>query len=182
MDSLQQLVQAQQRAGGVPTTVPTSSGTLSPNWKWIAMISVIIFGSVVVWGAWNGKFSPSAPLSPEIACPELVTLRKSLEDTTNELQQKRDQLFSYENLGSEQAATVSDQRDAIKDLLDKIGEYSAQVEALLKENATLREALRNAYDDLSKCRAKLVQCRAMDTARRVEHEFCHMEPGSTVLR
>jgi len=155
---------------------------LSLNWPWIAAVLFLVVLAWIVWGAWNGKFSAQVPLSQEKACPELRILKAQLDLAREDLKKKEDMLFRYENVGAEQAAAVQDHNDTIKDLLDKIGEYSAKMEELIRENETLRKALKEALEDLATCRGKLMQCRAMQAAKRLEHEFCNMTPGSMVLR
>jgi len=156
--------------------------SLGFNWPWIAMVLFLLVGSIIVWGAWNGKFSGESPLSKGEVCPELKTTRVQMELALQELRKKEEMLFRYENLGAEQAAAVKDQDDTIKNLLDKIGEYSAKMDELIRENDTLRKALKDALDDLAKCRGQLMQCKALATAKRLEHEFCNMTPGSMTLR
>ena len=159
-----------------------SPPSLGFNWPWIASILFLVVAVCILWGSWNGKFSAQIPLTPDEACPELRTIKAELAAATAALRKKEDLLFRYENVGAEQAAAVKDNGDAIKELLDKIGEYSSKMEDLIRENETLRKALRDALADLATCRGKLMQCRALATAKRLEHEFCNMTPGSMTLR
>lgn len=161
---------------------PQTEPSLGFNWPWIGMILFLVFGAVVVWGAWNGKFSPERILSQDEACPELKRVQDQLTVAKKALEQKEEMLFRYENLGSEQAAAVKDQGDEIQNLLSKIGDQSQKIHDLIQENETLRKALKQALEDLATCRGKLMQCKAVATAKRLEHEFCNMTPGSMVLR
>ena len=56
------------------------------------------------------------------------------------------------------------------------------VENLLDRIERMSKALKDALDDLAKCRGQLMQCKALATAKRLEHEFCNMTPGSMTLR
>jgi chromosome segregation ATPase len=156
--------------------------TLQLNWPFIAATLFLIVGAMLIWGAWNGKFSSEITVNKDEVCPELKFATAKLELALRELGKKEDLLFKYENMGSEQAAAVKDQDDSIKKLLDKIGEFSAKIDELTRENETLRKALNDALNDLAKCRGQLMQCKALATAKRLEHEFCNMTPGSMTLR
>jgi chromosome segregation ATPase len=150
---------------------------MEPNWPNIALLTLFLFALTVVWGAWNGWFSPVAPPSIDISAT-WETEKKTMQEA---LQRAKDQLFRYENTVPQLDASLSDAGDTSQALMNDIQQLTARLNQLEAENATLRQGLKEALADLARAREMLMECKARMDSARLERQYCTQEVPSNVL-
>lgn len=149
------------------------------DWRNVATFFGFVFGLIVVWAAMNGKFTTQQPARDnEALCDKLKVVAKN---AVQELRRVEDAAFDYESAALESDAIRRDQRRASVDLLDEIGKLTRRIAELEKENAALRKFLKDAMGAIDELRRRLSICNAQDTARRLEKQWCSMEPSGNSL-
>lgn len=149
---------------------------MEPNWPNIALLALFLFGTLVVYGAWQGWFSPvEAP--PPISI-SWESEKKMLQET---LQRAKDTIFQYENTVPRLDAAIGDSSDVSQSLMNEINKLTSRINELEAENATLRKGLREALEDLARMRKLLMECRALMDAKRLEEQYCNKEVPSNLL-
>lgn len=151
----------------------------SPGMDWRVFMGLMFISCafVVVWGAWQGWFSPKKIIHP----PELATQDNTrLQQTVQSLNNVR---FEQSNDIAEKDAIIADLQRKLLELTDIINDLTTKLNALESENAELRKQLQNALDDLAKCRSQLQKCNAELAAKRITDAYCKIASGySSLLR
>ena len=146
---------------------------------WRIFMGLMFIGCVtmIVWGAWQGWFSPQKVVPPppsplvqanEVLKQTVVAAAASVFETSNDL--------------SEKNAIIADLQRKLKELTDIINALTTRLNALEAENATLRQGLKQALEDLAKCRSELQKCKAELAAKRIADAFCKIQPSENLLR
>jgi chromosome segregation ATPase len=150
---------------------------MEPNWPNIALLALLLFAILVVYGAWQGWFSPveAPPVSVSISW---ASEKKMLQET---LQRAKDTIFQYENAMPQMDASIADSGDVTQSLMNDINTFTARINELENENAALRKGLREALEDLARLRKLLMECRASMDANRLEEQYCNKEVPSNLL-
>lgn len=147
------------------------------DWRVFMGILFILFTSVVVWGAWQGWFSPEK--RQELAAPnplaqENKTLKTTIDTASNVV-------FEQSNDLAEKDAIIADLQRKLKELMDIINQLTTRLNQLEEENAKLRQALKQALEDLATCRSELQKCKAELAAKRITDAYCKMQPETANL-
>lgn len=148
------------------------------NWKFIAATAFIAFFFYITWGAWQGYFSPVLP--PPVD-PTTEVLEKEKVQLKTTIQAAKETIFTHENNTSELLAKIADLQRALAFLMDEVNRLTTALAALQAENATLRKGLKEALEQLDLCRKQLMQCKTMLDAKRLEKQYCQIEPPSNLL-
>ena len=152
---------------------------MEPNYPNIALVLLFACAILAMWGAWQGWFSPV--IRTDVVAEKEEAWKAEKTQLQDALQRAKDTLFAYENVVPELRAGNQDSTDQAQMLMDQINALTKKIQALEAENDTLRKGLKEALDDLARCRELLMQCKAQLDARRLESQYCQQEVPSNQL-
>ncbi|MGA1564030.1 MAG: hypothetical protein ACO35C_05365 [Pontimonas sp.] len=148
------------------------------QWNVIFGTALVAFFFYITWGAWQGYFSPVLP-PPED--PRADELQKETQQLKTTIQAAKETIFQHENDTSELLAKIADLQRQVQTLMDEINNLTSQIAALQDENATLRKGLKEALEQLDICRKQLMICKTQLDAKRLEKQYCDIQPSSNLL-
>jgi chromosome segregation ATPase len=151
------------------------------DWQVCMGFLILVFVSVTLWGATQGWFSPplktqTPPSANKVSdkCDKERELRRKIEALEGKI-------FELTNLLNEKIAIINDLNKKLQELMNAINDLSSKLQEEERKNAVLSASLKNALDDLAKCRRELQACRAELLAKRIIHEKCKMTPETNNL-
>jgi len=152
--------------------------SITMDWRVFMGILFIICTMMIIWGAWQGWFSPTQRPSPPPS--PLIQENKQLRES---VQTASTTVFEQSNDLAEKNAIIADLQRKLQELTDIINQLTTKLNQLETENAQLKTALKQALEDLATCRKALQQCKAELAAKRIADAYCKMQPeNSNLLR
>jgi septal ring factor EnvC (AmiA/AmiB activator) len=148
------------------------------HWEISFGFAFLLVFLVTLYGAKNGWFSRIIRDSKGVDAGPPPDPTEPYKDLIKKLEAK---IFELENELADRNARISDLLAKIKSLMENINQLTINLQNATTLNEQLKTALRNALDDLAKCRAELQKCKSKELADQIQKQVCKMQPENANL-